>query len=159
MNALQKNMLGHGAVIMIIALSAGFGLAMSLIGGFELFPGHILHFELPGDSRAWARAHSGGMMNGMMVMLGAIIIWAMEYPDAGARRIRWMLVGAGYANSIFYWVGMLAGPHRSLRIGDNPLGESSLWGVLGFLPAFIFAFVTLVAFSLIARQAFLSADE
>ena len=37
-----RNMIGHSAVVIFIALLAGWGLAMSLIGGFEIFPGYIL---------------------------------------------------------------------------------------------------------------------
>ena len=47
MDERQRKMVGHGAIISIFGLLAGFGLLMSLIGGFEIFPGTILEFELP----------------------------------------------------------------------------------------------------------------
>ena len=42
LNSRIRNMIGHSAVVIFIALLAGWGLAMSLIGGFEIFPGYIL---------------------------------------------------------------------------------------------------------------------
>ena len=146
-------MIGHGAIVMLFGLAAGFGLAMSLVGGFEVFPGTILHFELPGDSRAWARTHIGGLMNGLLVMVGALVIHAMQMSDQTNRHLAWMLVGTGYANTIFYWFGLLAA-NRALTFGDNRHGETDLFGVIGLLPAFVFAFVTMIAMVIIARHAF-----
>lgn len=153
MDRRQRRMVGHGAIVMIFGLIAGFGLVMNLIGGFEIFPGRIIQFELPGDSRAWARTHVGGIMNGLLVMAGALVIWAMQVPDRTARHLFWMLVGTGYANTIFYWGGMLA-PNRALTLGDNRLGETSLAGVIGLLPALVFAIVLIIAMIMLARHAF-----
>lgn len=153
MNQRSRRMIGHGAIVMVFGLLAGFGLVMSLIGGFEVYPGRILSFEMPGDGSAWARTHVGGLMNGLMVMVGALVIHAMQIQERSARSLYWMLVGAGYANTIFYWAGMLA-PSRALTFGANRLGESNLAGVLGLLPALLFAFVTLAAMLIFVRHAF-----
>ena len=40
MDRRQRRMVGHGAIVIFIALVAGFGLATSLVGGLEIFPGH-----------------------------------------------------------------------------------------------------------------------
>ena len=153
MSGRERRMVGHGAVIMIFGLLAGFGLLMSLIGGFEVWPGTILVFELPGDASAWARAHAGGLMNGMMVMVGALLIWAMALDEPLAGRLYWMLVGAGYANTVFYYGGLLSAT-RALTFGDNSFGSTSVAGVIGLAPAFVFAFVTLIAMYWLAREAF-----
>jgi len=149
-------MVGHGSIVMLFGLVAGFGLVMSLVGGLEIVPGFILEFDLPGDDRAWARTHVGGLMNGLMILSGALLMWGLQVPESLARRLYWMLVGAGYANTIFYWGGMMAAS-RALTFGDNRLGETSLVGVVGLLPAFVFAFVTMVAFVMIARFSFAGA--
>lgn len=153
MDSRTRKMVGHGAIVTALGLLAGFGLLMSLIGGFEVLPGTIVAFELPADPRAWARTHAGGIMNGLLIVAGALVIHAMAVPAAVARHLSWMLVGTGYANTLFYWGGMLS-PSRALTIGDNRLGESNLAGVLGLLPAFVFAFVTLAAMAILAREAF-----
>ena len=153
MNQRQQQMVGHGAIVMIIGLAAGFGLVMSLVGGFEVFPGSILSFDIPGDNGAWARAHAGGIMNALMIFAGAWMLGALDFPDTLARRVSWMLIGAGYANTLFYY-GAIFSETRALTLGDNPFGETSLMGVIGFLPAFVFAIIAIIAFAMIARHAF-----
>lgn len=150
-------MIGHGAIVTLIALAAGFGLVMSLIGGFEVFPGTILEFEIPGDTSAWARAHAGGILNGVLVMVGALVIHAMALPQKTASRLYWMLVGTGYANTAFYW-GALFAPSHAVTFGDNRLGESNLAGILGFAPALVFAIITMIAMVMLIRHGFSESD-
>lgn len=158
MNARLKRMVGHGAIVMIIALVAGFGLVFSLIGGAEVFPGVILQFDVPSDPAGWARTHAGGLMNGMMVLLFVPLLAAMQLPDRMEFQLYWMLVGTGYANTLFYWGGMLS-PTRSVTFGDSPLGATNIFGVIGALPAFIFAFILIYAMVILARHAFREAAE
>ena len=153
MNHRQLSMVGHGALIMVIGLLSGFGLVMSLVGGFEIFPGTILKFELPGDSGAWARAHAGGITNALMVIAGAWLVGALTLPEATARRVCWMLIGSGYANTLFYY-GAIFSPTRALTMGDNRFGETNIAGMLGYLPALVFAVIAIIAFGIIARHAF-----
>jgi hypothetical protein len=159
MNKKQLQLIGHAAIIMLISLLAGFGLVMELIGGFEVFPTHIIPFDLPGDSGAWVRAHSGGLMNALLIFVVAILIHLMKMPTKPAGQLHWMLIGTGYANTIFYWGGLFAGSHRALSFGDNRLGETSIAGIIGILPAFIFAFVMLYASIIIAKEAFRMAKD
>jgi tetrahydromethanopterin S-methyltransferase subunit F len=149
----QRRMIAHGAIIILIALASGFGLVMSLIGGFEVLPGMILSFEIPGDAGAWARAHVGGILNGLLVIAGALVIHAMSLPAQTASRLYWMLVGTGYANTVFYWGALLA-PNRALTFGDNRLGETNLAGIIGFAPALVFAIITMVAMVMLIRHGF-----
>ena len=153
MDRRQRAMVGHGAIVIFIALAAGFGLATNLVGGFEIFPGTILQITLPGDGAAWARAHTGGLLNGLLVFAGAVLIHVMRLPERPAFHLGWMFVGTGYANTIFYW-GALFAPSRALTFGDNRFGETSVAGVIGLLPAFIFAFVTMAAMVILMVQAF-----
>jgi len=153
MNERQVSMVGHGSVIMLFGLLSGIGLTIKLIGGIEIFPTILLEFELPSTDRAWARAHAGGLMNGFMVLLVAVLMWAMKLPEALERKMFWMIAGAGYANTLFYWGGMLA-PSRALTFGDNRLGENNIWGILGVAPAFVFTFISIYAFFLLMRHAF-----
>ena len=149
MTQATQRLVGHGAVVSFFGLLAGFGLTMSLIGGFEIFPGTILSFEVPGDDRAWARAHTGGLMNGLLVFVGALLIDRLHL----AGPYHWMFAGTGYANTVFYWAALFA-PNHAISFGDNPLGESNLAGVIGFAPAFVFAFVMTAAMVMLARHAF-----
>ena len=154
----QRRMVAHGALIILIALAAGFGLVISLIGGFEVFPGTIVEFGFPGDPGAWARTHAGGIMNGLLVIAGALVINAMDLPQRTASRLFWMLVGTGYANTAFYW-GALFAPSRAVTFGDNRLGDTNLAGVLGFAPALVFAFITMIAMVMLIRHGFSDSES
>lgn len=158
MNTRTRKMIGHGAIVSFFGLFAGIGLIAALVGGLELLPGMMIEMELPADSRAWARAHSGGIMNGLLVFAGAFVIHAMSLPESTAARLYWMFVGTGYANTIFYWASLFA-PSRSLTFSDNRLGESNLAGLIGLVPALIFAFITMIAMVIIARAAFAATAE
>ena len=42
METLQRQMVGHGLLVMVAALLAGFMLGFGLIGGLEVMPGKII---------------------------------------------------------------------------------------------------------------------
>lgn len=155
MQVQQKRMVGHGAIVMFIGMLAGFGLLVSLIGGMELIPGSIIEFGIPGAADAWVRAHIGGMMNGLFIMLVAVLVAVMALPEKLGRQLFWMLVGTGYANTVFYWAALMA-PNRALTFADNRFGESNLWSIIGLVPALVFAIVSMVAVALLIRGIFSS---
>lgn len=153
MNTRYRSMIGHGAVVIFLGLGAGFGLVMSLIGGFEIIPGTILEFTLFGDPGAWARAHVGGLLNGIFVIAVALAAHLLVVSDSTSKHLMWMMIGTGYANTAFYW-GALLSSNRALTFGDNQFGESNIAAVLGLLPALLFAFITMIAMVMLARAAF-----
>ena len=158
MKTQQRRMVAHGAIVILIGLAAGFGLVISLIGGFEVFPGTIVEFKFPADPSAWARTHVGGLLNGILVITVALVIHAMNLPQKTASRLGWMLVGTGYANTLFYWGGLFA-PNHAVTFGDNRLGHSNLAGILGFGPALVFAVVTMIAMATLIRHGFSESDN
>lgn len=153
---LQKRMVGQGAAVMLVGMSAGIGLLISLLGGVELIPGSIIEFSIPGTADAWVRAHIGGMMNGILIFIVALLIGPLGFAEAGAKRMFWMLVGTGWANTLFYWAALFA-PNRALSFADNRFGESNLAAIIGLLPALAFAVISLIAIFILMRQAFASA--
>ena len=60
MQKMQKQMMGHALLVMIIALLSGFMLADGLLGGQALY--------YYGTVEGWARAHTGGITNGLLVL-------------------------------------------------------------------------------------------
>lgn len=159
MNKRELTMIGHGGIVMLIALLAGFGLVMELIGGFEIIPTYILPFNIPGDSAAWVRAHVGGITNGLLIFAVALLMHNIKFSKTTSKKLYWMLIGTGYANTLFYWGGLLAGGHRALTVGNNRLGETSLIGIIGYVPALIFSFVLLYATFLITKEVFQKAKQ
>jgi hypothetical protein len=154
--SLQKRMIAQGAAVLFVGMLAGFGLVMSLIGGIELIPGSIIEFTIPGDSSAWARTHVGGMMNGILILLVAVVMAGIGCSEALSAKLFWMLVGTGWANTVFYWAAFFA-PNRALTFADNKYGESNLAAIIGLAPALLFAVISLIAVFLLMRQAFTAA--
>ena len=154
----QKKMMGHGALILFVGMLAGIGLLIGLLGGIELIPGHIIQFSIPGTTEAWVRTHIGGMMNGMLILLVASLLSGLGFADAAAKRMSWMLVGTGWANTVFYWAALFA-PNRALSFADNKWGASNLASIIGLAPALLFAVISLIAVFMLAKQAFASAKS
>ena len=149
---LQIRMVGHAALMLLIAMLAGVGLLMSVVGGIELWPGHVLDIGVPSNPAGWVRTHVGGILNAMLVMVVALLIPGLGFADARARRLAVFLVGTGWANTLFYWAAMWA-PNRALTFGDNRLGASNLAAVVGLAPALLFVIFSIIAVVLIAAQA------
>lgn len=152
---LHKRMIGHGALILLVGMFAGVGLLMGLLGGVELLPGHIIALNVPGNPGAWARTHVGGMLNGMLIMLVAVLLPALDFDETASRRMFWMLAGTGWANTLFYWAALFA-PNRALTFGDNKFGATNVAAVIGLMPALVFVIVSIVAVITLARRAFAS---
>lgn len=153
MSDIQRRMIGHAALIMLVGFLAGVGLLTSLLGGLELVPGSIAPVALFGETAGWVRAHVGGMLNAILVMVVALLLPILRFRDRTARRLSWMLVGTGWANTVFYWAALLSA-NRALTFGDNRFGEGSWVAAVGLAPALIFVVVSIIAFIIIARQAF-----
>ena len=47
LGGLQRRMIGHAALILLVGMLAGIGLLVSLLGGMEVWPGNILPLHLP----------------------------------------------------------------------------------------------------------------
>ncbi len=142
MQHLQRLMIGNGFLVLVVALLAGFMLGFGLIGGFEVFPGVIMGMPYYGTPEGWARAHTGGLTNGLMVLAVAL---ALPLVPLSARMLKvtaYGIIYVAWANTIFYWLGNAAAS-RSLSFGDNPIGETSFVGVLGLSFAFVGVFVAL----------------
>lgn len=152
MKELQRRMIGQAALIMLVGFVAGVGLLVSLLGGVELIPGSILPVALFGEPAAWVRAHVGGMLNAILVIVVALLLPVLDFPDRAARRLSWMLAGTGWANTLFYWAALLSA-NRALTFGDNRFGEGSWIAAVGLVPALLFVVVSIIAFVIIAAHA------
>lgn len=156
-NPLQKRLIGHGALMLLVAMLAGLGLLVSVIGGLELWPGHLVEIGLPGSTAGWVRTHVGGILNAMLVIVVALLLPGLGFAAAPAGRIGLFMVGTGWANTLFYWAAMWA-PNRALTFGDNRLGSSNLAAVIGLAPALLFVVLSMIAVTMIAVQALRRTD-
>jgi len=151
--SLQRKMAGHGILMIFCTLLFGVGLWMHLVGGFEIVPGYILHFTVPGTPEGWARAHSGPALNGMMVIAVAFVLPMLQFQERTAARLGWIIVADGWANVGFYFFGNFT-PNRGLSFGDNRFGAGDLFSALALGPAYLFGVLALIALAIIGLKAF-----
>ncbi len=73
MDNLQRIMLGNGLLVVLVSMLAGFMLMFSLLGGMEIWPGTLLAIPVYGTTEGWVRAHSGGLTNGLLLLVIAVL--------------------------------------------------------------------------------------
>ncbi|MEZ5559719.1 MAG: hypothetical protein R3E86_14395 [Pseudomonadales bacterium] len=150
MERLQRVMLINGFLVILVAMLAGFMLMFSLLGGLEVWPGHIAAVPAYGTSEGWIRAHSGGAMNGLLVIAVGLSLPKMALSPLLQRLTAYGFVYVAWSFTVFYWFGNAAG-NRALTLGDNPLGESDLFGIIGFLPALPAVIIVVILLIVVAR--------
>lgn len=149
----QRGMIGHAMLILLVGLLAGVGLLVSLLGGLEIWPGVLIKVELPGQSSGWVRLHLGQMLNAFLIVLIALVTPILGFSVAKARQIAWLSVGVGWANTLFYLAALFA-PNRALTFGDNRFGAANLASIVGLVPALVFALISILIIAALAQQAF-----
>ncbi|UZJ57630.1 hypothetical protein CBS101457_006950 [Exobasidium rhododendri] len=150
--SLKRQMIGHGALMILTSLLGGVGLWMYLVGGFEIIPGKIIEFQLPGSAEGWRKAHSGPVMNGLMVIVTALAFSHLDLPDSKAHWLGWIVTLDGWSNVGFYFFGNLS-PNRALSFGVSRLGKGDIYSALALGPAYFFGVLACVAFAMIGHHA------
>jgi len=143
-------MLANGLLVVLAAMLAGFMLMFALLEGFEIWPGLTLQFTVYGTSEGWVRAHSGGTMNGLLVIVIALALPKLNLRPTMQRVTSYGFIYVAWSFTLFYWLGNAAG-NRALSIGDNALGETNVFGVIGFLPGLPSVVIVVVLLAIVAK--------
>ena len=133
MERLQQIMLGHGLLVILAAMLAGFMLMFNLLGGVEIWPGTIIEIPMYGTSAGWVRAHTGGALNGVLVIIVALALPKLKLGEFAQKFTAYGLIYCAWTFTLFYWLGN-ASSNRGLSIGPSALGEPDLIGLIAFLP-------------------------
>jgi hypothetical protein len=157
MERLQRIMLANGLLVILVAMLSGFMLMFSLLGGLEIWPDSLVPISVFGTSEGWVRAHSGGAMNGLLVMAIAFALPKLGLSEGLQKVTAYGFIYVAWSFTVFYWFGNAAA-NRALTFGDNALGESDLFGVIGFLPALPSVVIVVVLLG-VAAKGVLSAKE
>lgn len=153
MERLQRIMIGNGLLVVLVSMLAGFMLMFGLLGGLEIWPGNIISIPTYGTTEGWVRAHSGGAMNGLLLMVIALALPKLNLSANMQRFVAYGFIYVAWSFSVFYWLGNAAG-NRALTIGDNPLGQSDIFGILGFLPGLPSVFLVVILLGITAKGIF-----
>lgn len=148
----QRNMAGHGILMIFTTLVFGLGLWMHLLGGFEIYPGYFIKFEVPGTADGWVRAHTGPALNGMMVIAVAFVITRLDFSVKNCKRLGYIIIADGWANVGFYFFGNFA-PNRGLSFASNDFGPSNIFSILALGPAYLFGVLAMIALFIIGQRA------
>lgn len=151
-SALRRTMVGHGALMIFAALVGGVGLWMYLLGGFEIIPGYIVSFQLPGSADGWQRAHTGPVLNGLMVIGIGFALPLLDFSELWAKRLGWIIILDGWSNTGFYFFGNFS-PNRGLAFGESRLGPADIFSFLALAPAYLFGVLAMIALIAIGWRA------
>lgn len=152
MKTLERKIYGHGVLMILSTMVFGLALWMNLVGGFELVPGYILHFRVPGTPEGWAKAHVGPALNGMMVIAIGLVLPKLNFSPEAAKRLGWIIVADGWSNVCFYFFSNFA-PSRGLSFGSNRLGQTNIFGMIALGPAYLFGVLAMGALFVIGWRA------
>lgn len=150
---IQRTMVAHSLLIMLSTLIVGLALWASLLGGFEVYPGYVVNFELPGTAEGWARAHRGIPMNSLMVLGFALIINRLGLSEAKKTQYGWVMILTGWANTIFYVASNVA-ENRGLSFGANKFGSGDFYSFLALAPAYLFGILSMIVLFVVAIRLF-----
>lgn len=151
--SLQRKMSGHGILMILSTLIFGVALWMNLVGGFEIVPGTILKFHVPGTPEGWARAHTGPALNGLMVIAVGFVLPLLDFSATKAKVLGYIVVLDGWANVGFYFFSNFT-PNRGLSFGDNRYGDGDIFSALALGPAYLFGILAIGALFIIGVRAF-----
>ena len=153
MEQLQKTMLAHGLMVILVAMFAGFMLMFNLLGGMEIWPNKIISVPMYGTAEGWVRAHSGGILNGVLVFIVGLGLPKMNLSAVAQKWTAYGLIYCAWTFTIFYWLGN-ASSNRGLSIGPSALGEPDFIGLLAFLPGLPSVFIVVVVLAMCVKGIF-----
>jgi hypothetical protein len=142
----------HAALVLTVGLIAGVMLVFSLLDAVNLWPFPVWQVQIPGSTRGWQAAHVGGIMNGIMLMVMALLMCKLDLSRKQYAIAGWGLIATGWGNTVFYWAGNLA-PNRGLSVIDTQYGAADLAGAAAFLGGGGAMIITFVIMYLFARAA------
>ena len=139
-----NRLIKHGILVMIVGLFSGFGLTFSILGQISLSPiPFVIDYELPGTTSAWARMHTGCLMNGLMLLAFAALRPRFTLSSSQESSISKSFVFIAWANVLFYIFGAFS-PNRGLALNETPAGGANWASYVAYIPAVIAAVLLLL---------------
>ena len=150
---LSNRVIGHGMLVLLLGLISGLGLVFSLMDAVVLWPLPAWEVTIPGSTRGWQAAHVGGITNGVMIAVVAVLMTRLELTGRRAFWVGWGMIVTGWGNTVFYWAGNFS-QNRGLSVTETPYGPGDVWGALAFLGGGLAMAFTIAAVVILARAAF-----
>jgi len=156
----QSLMIGHGAIILFLGLMSGYLFAFNLIEQIQLwpFPGS-LDVRIPGDPARWRGAHTGNILNALMIIAAALSLPHLRLSGGAEKFVAWGMILTVWGNFGFYMLSAFGASGRGLTMAPNKFGGGDLMSQLNFLVAYPGAIIAPIALLMIARGAFVAARD
>ena len=107
---LQSRMIGHGALVFMLGLLAGFPFAFVIVGKVALWPiPGAIDWQPAGDVRAWHMAHLEGILNGLTLFGVAAILPRLRLGETGLKIVAWGLIVTAWGNIVASIIGPMFG--------------------------------------------------
>ncbi|MEH6347826.1 MAG: hypothetical protein V7785_22210 [Bermanella sp.] len=147
-------LLVNGALVALVGLISGFGFVFEILNSISVWPVSFeINGDFPGSERGWRVAHVAGVMNGMLIILAALML---PHIQASLRSQCWIVRGliyTGWGNTLFFHFANFSN-NRGLSAGTTQYGEADWLGVVGYLFGGSTIPFTITAFVLIAISAY-----
>jgi len=158
MERLQRIMIGNGLIVVLVSMLSGFMLMFNLLGGMEIWPGKIISVPMYGTSEGWVRAHTGGALNGVLIIVVALAMPKLRLSEFMQKFTAWGFIYIAWSFTIFYWLGN-ASSNRGLSVGASALGEPDTIGLIAFLPGLPSVVLVIFLLAVAAKGVLSSGDD
>lgn len=123
LKAVQRTLIGNGALLIFLAGALGFGFLFFLLGEIKLWPiPGTIAYQMPGSIKAWRMAHLEGVINGLILWIAALLMPLLPFTIRALRRIAWGLIVVGWTFTIASAFDALFPDSRGLAYG-GPLSN------------------------------------
>jgi hypothetical protein len=131
-NPLDRRMIFHAAVVIVLGLLAGFPYAFVVLG------------NMAGSERAWRMAHLEGVLNGLVTLVVAAILPRLTLTRGQQAVLAWSFIAMAYGNVV---ASILAASTnvRGLTLGGS-LANTIVYLLFMMAVAGVFVGVGLVAY-------------
>ena len=151
----QRLLVGHGALVLLVAFVIGFGFLFFLIGEVRLWPiPGVIDYQLPGTYDAWRMAHMEGITNGFGLWLLAAVLPLLNLSAKTSKRIAVGMI-------ITAWTIVIASTFDPLFPNARGLDlttESNLMNDLAFLLFVIGIGIVIAIMIKVAHQCLFAAE-
>ena len=159
MNDIQKSqrlLVGHGALVLLVAFVIGFGFLFFLVGDIRLWPipGSI-DYQMPGTYDAWRMAHMEGITNGFGLWLLAAVLPLLNLSARASRLIAIGMIITAWTIVIASCFDPLFPDARGLALTS----ESNLLNDVAFLLFVIGIGIVIAIMIKVAKQCLFTAEQ
>ncbi len=152
----QRLLVGHGALVLLVAFIIGFGFLFFLLGDIRLWPiPWVIDYQMPGTYDAWRMAHMEGITNGFGLWLLASVLPLLNFSARTSRRIAIGMIITAWTIVIASCFDPLFPQARGLALTS----ESNLMNNIAFLLFVIGIGIVIAIMVKVAKQCLFTAEQ